>query len=63
MKIAVVKDNACDWLDLKQVYRSGCPPKKGYAIMTMEMALVRGWVMEVCLFFCLKYFYTGVAYF
>lgn len=47
MKIVVAKDNACDWVQLKQLYRSGCPPKKGFASMTMEMALARGWVMEV----------------
>ncbi|KAL8635657.1 MAG: hypothetical protein Q9228_006874, partial [Teloschistes exilis] len=46
MKIVVAKDNACDWLKLKQAYRDGCPPKKGFVSLNWEMMLARGWVME-----------------
>ncbi|KAL9577119.1 MAG: hypothetical protein Q9212_006575 [Teloschistes hypoglaucus] len=45
-KIVVSKDNACDWLKVKQIYREACPPKKGFASLNMEMVLARGWVKE-----------------
>lgn len=51
MKIVMAKDNACDWLKMKQLYRDGCPPKRGFASLNLEMMLARGWVMEVRLSF------------
>ncbi|KAL8628189.1 hypothetical protein Q9189_006125 [Teloschistes chrysophthalmus] len=54
MKIVMAKDNACDWLKMKQLYRDGCPPKRGFASLNLEMMLARGWVMEAVYAFDVK---------